>query len=1125
MSKRSLGRIAALAAVTLVGAMLPAVILAGPASAAAPTVLAVTPTTQTVAGGVGAGTADYTVGFNNELGVGSIYYAVASGPDGASAPFSAGVLCPENVTDSTCTVDFNGTPGTDNLVFFYSPTTTATAQFTAGAPQISGTLIVTDVVNSITAAPTSAAVAQGQWSQYTLTATDVNGNAIPGQVIDISATQANQDIATGVLQLVDADPLNAFTGLSPPGTGTLTATLQVTTDSTGSVPFWANSTGAGTVNFTFDPNPVVLGIQGAASLTVDPGTANDVTQVVIDPATQTAFQGATVASIVTVLNSEGDVVGDPAALPTVSITAGPNVGQPVTVTDLNLAVPAQPKGTYRAEYTALPPSTTETTTGTDTLQAFVNHTPGTAALDAGEPVGTSTITVVGRPDGINLVQIGPDPAAAFTNSTSAALIFELTDGAGNPLSGYGVNVAVDTAASAPASQVSGYSVSPTLAFTGADGRFVATVTNANPLVGDSVVVNATLVGDSAITEPATVNWEAPADVVTIAPAPNTETIGGSATFTVTTVNPVGTAVGGVNYVWTVTSGTTVINGVGDSFTYTDQGSATTDHSELVFVTAFQNGAILGGDATTQYWVRDGVADQVNIDLDSFGGEYVGQGVNNTLPPFAPTGFVNTITAGIIADPTPTNPVTGSISVGAKLADSNNNRLFGETVTFTSSGVGSFTDADGNALPGNSVTAVVDDGSLGGPVGFASVNVRSSVAGVQTITATVNGISSVGTVTWSGQFVPVTPVRVFDTRTGQGGVGTDPLSPNSLEFFDYANTALPLNASAYVFNVTAVDPTDVGNLRIADACDPGGSATRVSTVPDTSLIGYQVDETVANSIVLPSNCFFGGMRVYSDNSPVDVVVDFQGYYLGDQGFQGTEPIRIADTRVPLNTGGATSVADGATVPIQISGLAGIPLDAKAVAVNLTAINPDDLGNLRVFPSGAAVPTTSNINYIPTVDKAAFAVIEIPADGIINVFSDGANVGLAVDVFGYYPADSNVVTSAPVRVFDSRNGSSLPANTPVDIQVAGAAGVPADAQAVLVSVTGIHNAASTGVGNLRIFPASAAVPFVSNLNYVSATSDVANFAIVKLGTDGMLTLYSDGSPIDAAVDVLGYVPAGS
>ncbi len=399
--------------------------------------------------------------------------------------------------------------------------------------------------------------------------------------------------------------------------------------------------------------------------------------------------------------------------------------------------------------------------------------------------------------------------------------------------------------------------------------------------------------------------------------------------------------------------------------------------------------------------------------------------------------------------------------------------------------------------------------------------------------------AITTVTPVRQYVPRTPFRIFDTRNGQGGVGIAPVSPNTLRYFNYANTTVPPSASAYVLNVTAVGPTHGGNLRIADACQPGGSPTRSTAVPETSLVNYQVGQAIANTIVVPNTCgpASAGLRVYSDGSPVNVVVDVQGYYLGQQtqagntAFDPTPATRIADTRTALNTGGATSITPGSHITIQVTGAGvipgnpGIPADAKAVAINFTAIDPSNYGNLRVYPDGSPVPNASNINYIAGVDKAAFAVVDLPANGKINVYSDGATVGLAADVFGYYPRTSNVVTAPPVRVFDSRNSVLLKANVRVSFTVAGKAGVPRDAQAVLVSVTAIHSARSTGIGNLRIFPANAGLPYTSNINYLSPTTDVANFAIVKLSATGQLSLYSDGSPIHAAVDVLGYVPAGS
>jgi hypothetical protein len=237
-----------------------------------------------------------------------------------------------------------------------------------------------------------------------------------------------------------------------------------------------------------------------------------------------------------------------------------------------------------------------------------------------------------------------------------------------------------------------------------------------------------------------------------------------------------------------------------------------------------------------------------------------------------------------------------------------------------------------------------------------------------------------------------------------------------------------------------------------------------------------------------------------------------------------PTRVADTRTGLG-GHSGAIAGGSSASFQIAGNGGVLPGAKAVALNVTAINPNRVGNMRVYPDGAALPNTSNINYIPGQDKAAFVVMDLPANGKIRVYSDYGSANVAIDAFEYYPTTSTLVTSVPKRILDTRDTGRLSANSAMPFQVAGRGGVPTDAQAVLVSVTGIHRAGSTGYGNLRVYPTGASVPTVSTLNYVSKTSDVANFDIVQLGTDGQLSLYSDSSPIDVAVDVLGYVPAGS
>jgi hypothetical protein len=539
------------------------------------------------------------------------------------------------------------------------------------------------------------------------------------------------------------------------------------------------------------------------------------------------------------------------------------------------------------------------------------------------------------------------------------------------------------------------------------------------------------------------------------------------------------------------------------------------------------GGVIGTDTVNQYWViGNALAAQANIDLPPYFGFYDQAGLNT---PFIASDFTKAYTFGVNSDPTPVDPTVAVLPVIVKLIDANGNPLFGKSVSFTSSGVGGFTDEDGVPI-GNSTTGLVSDEFFSPFYGSAVVYVRSTQVGTQTITATVDGIVDTAIITYTGQYVPVNPVRVADSRTNQGGIAdwngnpvvNGRLAANTLYYFDYDTTQVPQNQAAIAFNITGIQPSDVGNLRVAPAC-PDGSNVPNTDIPETSLINYQVGEDVANFAIIPQNFGCDEIKIYSDNASAAVAIDLVGYYPTEEGIESLSPTRVVDTRTGLG-GGSGPVSAGTSRTFQISGTAGIPAGTKAVALNVTAIQPSGAGNLRVYPNGVDVPNASNINYIAGVDKAAFVVVNLPADGKISVFSDAATADVAIDAFAYYPESSTLVTAAPTRILDTRVTGELPANTTYSFQVAGEAGVPTDAQAVLVSVTGIAAGDSTGAGNLRIFPKGEIVPLVSTLNYVSADTDVANFAIVKLGTDGQLSLFSDNSPIDVAVDVVGYVPAG-
>ena len=93
----------------------------------------------------------------------------------------------------------------------------------------------------------------------------------------------------------------------------------------------------------------------------------------------------------------------------------------------------------------------------------------------------------------------------------------------------------------------------------------------------------------------------------------------------------------------------------------------------------------------------------------------------------------------------------------------------------------------------------------------------------------------------------------------------------------------------------------------------------------------------------------------------------------------------------------------------------------------------------------------------------------------------------------------------------------------MQVAGHGGVPANATAAVLNVTGVN---TTAPGYVTVYPSGTDLPTASNVNFDGAGQVMANMVTVKLGVDGSVDVYMQRK-MDVAVDVSGaYVPvAGS
>ena len=123
--------------------------------------------------------------------------------------------------------------------------------------------------------------------------------------------------------------------------------------------------------------------------------------------------------------------------------------------------------------------------------------------------------------------------------------------------------------------------------------------------------------------------------------------------------------------------------------------------------------------------------------------------------------------------------------------------------------------------------------------------------------------------------------------------------------------------------------------------------------------------------------------------------------------------------------------------------------------------------------------------------------------------------------------------PCRVADTRGNGftgsygppALAANANRNFTITGQCGIPSSALAVSFNFAALDVG---GAGDLRVFPAGGSTPLVSTMNYNGNTPNIANAAVVPLGTGGAITVRADAVSINLIIDVNGYyasTPANS
>ena len=121
------------------------------------------------------------------------------------------------------------------------------------------------------------------------------------------------------------------------------------------------------------------------------------------------------------------------------------------------------------------------------------------------------------------------------------------------------------------------------------------------------------------------------------------------------------------------------------------------------------------------------------------------------------------------------------------------------------------------------------------------------------------------------------------------------------------------------------------------------------------------------------------------------------------FYTLTPCRIVDTRNPAGPLAGPALVAGATRTFVLTGTCGVPATAKALMLNLTAIQPAAAGYLTLFPANLAEPVAASITFAAGAILSNNATVGLATDasGGIKVKNGSAGtLHLAIDVTGYY-----------------------------------------------------------------------------------------------------------------------------
>jgi N-acetylmuramoyl-L-alanine amidase-like protein len=275
----------------------------------------------------------------------------------------------------------------------------------------------------------------------------------------------------------------------------------------------------------------------------------------------------------------------------------------------------------------------------------------------------------------------------------------------------------------------------------------------------------------------------------------------------------------------------------------------------------------------------------------------------------------------------------------------------------------------------SVTVVSRVGGVGG---VGSVSIGNS-DGVTELTADVVGYFAAG----GSSIQAIAPTRLYDSKDA---VRTE-VQPRLIPLPAVVGGVPSTQITGVIVDLSALSPTGAGSLTVHSPATAGVLPT----------LTYRSGESVDNLAFVPVSG--GAIALRTVGAPVNAVIDVRAVLVAAEVtgslFTAVKPVSVLDTRT---TGGA--IRAGSPRQLMVTGTkTAIPVTAKAVLVNLTAIAPANRTWLQAYAFGQTEAFGTALRTGKGDTRGNLVLVPLGPGGAIMIANARGGVQVKVDVHGY------------------------------------------------------------------------------------------------------------------------------